>query len=227
MNLIFSLIQQPSSRPRRLSGKSVFLHSLLPHCRDYILFHSHGQCQVVLGNTIILCMCCPHQIIYFWEPGRTDTNAYAGILQSWSMDRLSKAIIYKMELSDNNYSKLWKILKEMGIPDYLTCLLRNLDAGQEATVRTGHNWYAGQEVAVKTGHGTTNWLKIGKGICQGCILSPCLFNLYVEYIIWWAAVYGVAESRTWLKRLSSSSRIHHEKRRAGGSTSWNQDCPEK
>ena len=84
----------------------------------------------------------------------------------------------------------------MGIPDHLTRLLRNLDAGQEATVRTGHNWYAGQEVAVKTGHGTTNWLKIGKGICLGCILSPCLFNLYVEYIIWWAAVYGVAESRT-------------------------------
>ena len=57
----------------------------------------------------------------------------------------------------------------MGIPDYLTCLLRNLYAGQEATVRTGH--------------GTTDWLKIGKGVCQGCILSPCLFNLYVEYIM--------------------------------------------
>ena len=62
----------------------------------------------------------------------------------------------------------WKILKEMGIPD-LTCLLRNLYAGQEATVRTGH--------------GTTNWFQIGKGVCQGCILSPCLFNLYAEYII--------------------------------------------
>ena len=62
----------------------------------------------------------------------------------------------------------WKILKEMGIPDQLTCLLRNLYARQEATVRTGH--------------GTTNWFKIGKGVCQGCILSPCLFNLYAEYI---------------------------------------------
>ena len=68
---------------------------------------------------------------------------------------------------DNN--KLWKILKEEGIPDYLTCLLRNLYAGQEATVRTGH--------------GTTNWFQIRKGVCQGCILSPCLFNLYAEYII--------------------------------------------
>ena len=63
----------------------------------------------------------------------------------------------------------WKILKEMGIPDHLTCLLRNLYAGQEATVRTGD--------------GTTDWLKIAKGVCQGRILSPCLFNLYAEYII--------------------------------------------
>ena len=63
----------------------------------------------------------------------------------------------------------WKILKEMGIPDHLTCLLRNLYAGQEATVRTGH--------------GTTDWFQIGKGVCQDCILSPCLFNLHVEYII--------------------------------------------
>uniref|UniRef100_A0AC11DZ95 Uncharacterized protein n=7 Tax=Ovis aries TaxID=9940 RepID=A0AC11DZ95_SHEEP len=63
----------------------------------------------------------------------------------------------------------WKILKEMGIPDHLTCLLRNLYAGQEATVTTGH--------------GTTDWFQIGKGICQGCILSPCLFNFYAEYIM--------------------------------------------
>ena len=63
----------------------------------------------------------------------------------------------------------WKILKEMGIPDHLTCLLRNLSAGQEATVRTGH--------------GTTDWFQIGKGVRQGYILSPCLFNLYAEYIM--------------------------------------------
>ena len=66
-----------------------------------------------------------------------------------------------------DHNKLWKILQEMGIPDYLTCLLRNLYGGQEATVRTGH--------------GTTDWLEIGKGVCQGCILSPCLFNLHAEY----------------------------------------------
>ena len=62
-----------------------------------------------------------------------------------------------------------EILKEMGIPDHLTCLLRNLYAGQEATARTGH--------------GTTDWFQIRKGVCQGCILSPCLFNLYAEYIM--------------------------------------------
>ena len=68
-----------------------------------------------------------------------------------------------------DHNKLWEILKEMGIPDHLTCLLKNLYASQEATVRTGH--------------GTTNWFQIGKGVLQGCILSPCLFNLYAEYIM--------------------------------------------
>ena len=68
-----------------------------------------------------------------------------------------------------DHNKLWKILKEMGIPDHLICLLRNLHAGQEATVRTGH--------------GTTDWFQIGKGVCRGYILSPCLFNLYAEYIM--------------------------------------------
>ena len=66
-------------------------------------------------------------------------------------------------------NKLWKILKEMGVPDHLTCLLKNLYTGQEATVRTGH--------------GTTDWFQIGKGVRQGCILSPCLFNLYAKYIM--------------------------------------------
>ena len=68
-----------------------------------------------------------------------------------------------------DHNKLWKILKEMGIPDHLTCLLRNL--------------YAGQEAKVRTGRGTTDWFQIGKGVHQGCILSPCLFNLYAEYIM--------------------------------------------
>ena len=84
-------------------------------------------------------------------------------------------------------NKLWKILKEIEITDHLSCPLRNLYAGQEATVRTGH--------------GTTDWFQIEKGVCQGCILSLFLFNLYAEYIM----------QKCW----------------AGGSTSWNQDCREK
>ena len=67
-----------------------------------------------------------------------------------------------------DHNKLWKVLKKMGIPDHLTCLLRNL--------------YAGQEITVTIGHGTTDWFQIGKGVRQGCILAPCLFNLYAEYI---------------------------------------------
>ena len=76
-------------------------------------------------------------------------------------------IDYTKAFDCTGHNKLWKILKEMGIPDHLTCLLRNLYAGQEATVRTGH--------------GPKDWFQIVKGVCQSCILSPCLFNLYVEY----------------------------------------------
>ena len=78
-------------------------------------------------------------------------------------------IDYAKAFDHVDHNELWKILKEMGIPDHLTCLLRNLYAGQEATVRTGH--------------GTTDWFQIGKAVRQGCILSPCLFNFYAEYIM--------------------------------------------
>ena len=81
-----------------------------------------------------------------------------------------------------DHNKLWKILKEVGIPDHLTCLLRNLYAGQEATVRTGH--------------GTTDWLHIGKGVLQVCILSPCLFILYAEYIM---RNVGLDKVQAWIK----------------------------
>ena len=82
---------------------------------------------------------------------------------------ISALLTYAKAFDCVDHNKLWKILKEMGIPDHLTFLLRNLYAGQEATVRTGH--------------GTTDWFQIGKGVCQGYILSPCLFNFYVEYIM--------------------------------------------
>ena len=81
-----------------------------------------------------------------------------------------------------DHNKLWTILKEVGIPDHLTCLLRNLYAGQEATVRTGH--------------GTTDWFQIGKGVCQGTIFSPSLFNLYAEYNMWNA---GLEEAQAGIK----------------------------
>ena len=80
------------------------------------------------------------------------------------------------------HNKLWKTLKEMGIPDHLTCLLRNVYASQEATLRTGH--------------GSTDWFQIGKGVCQGCILSPCLFNFYAEYIM---RNVGLAETQAGIK----------------------------
>ena len=83
------------------------------------------------------------------------------------------------------HNKLRKILKEMGIPDHLTCLLRNL--------------YAGQEARVRTGHGTTDWFQIGKGVYQGCILSPCLFNLYADYIMQNA---GLDEAQAKIKKES-------------------------
>ena len=81
-----------------------------------------------------------------------------------------------------DHNKLWKILQKMGIPDHLTCLLKNMYAGQEATVRTRH--------------GTTDCFQIGKGVHQGCILSPCLFNLYAEHIMWNAGLY---EAHAWIK----------------------------
>ena len=114
-------------------------------------------------------------ILYKYEITTSMVNKRL-LCHKWTTD----SIVYCVD-----HNKLWTILQEMGIPDHLTCLLRNLYADQEATVRTGH--------------GTTDWSQIGKGVRQGCILSPCLFSLYVEYIM----------------------------RNAGRSTSWNQDCREK
>ena len=95
-----------------------------------------------------------------------------------------------------DHSKLWKILKELGIPDHLTCLLKNLYAGQEATLRTEY--------------GTSDWFHIGKGVCQGCILSPCLFNFYAEYIMRNA---GLDEAQSGIKiarRNISNLRYAHD-----------------
>ena len=98
-----------------------------------------------------------------------------------------------------DHNKLWKILKEMGVPDHLTCLLRNLYAGQEATVRTGHG---------------TDWFQIGKGVRQGCILSPCFFNFYAEYTMRNA---GLEEAQAGIK---IAGRNINNLRYADDSTLW-------
>ena len=110
-----------------------------------------------------------------FRKGRRTRDQIANI--RWIMEKARKFqkniyfcfIDYVKAFDCVDHNKLWKILKEMGIPDHLICLLRNLYAGQEATVRTGH--------------GTTDWFQIGQGVCQGCILSPCLFNFSAEYIM--------------------------------------------
>ena len=95
-----------------------------------------------------------------------------------------------------DHNKLWKILKEMGILDHLTCLLRNLFGGQEATVRIGH--------------GTTDWFQIGKGVHQGCILSPCLFNFYAEYTMRNAGLDEVHAGIKIARRNINSFRYAHD-----------------
>ena len=116
----------------------------------------------------------PHVQAGFWK-GRGTRDQTANIC--WIIKKVTELqkdiyfwfIDYAKDFDCVDHNRLWKILKEMEIPDHLTCLLRNLYAGQEATVRTGH--------------GRVDWFQIGKGVCQGCILSPYLFNLYAEYII--------------------------------------------
>ena len=113
-----------------------------------------------------------HSVALGQDPGSISKNTHNNIFELFCKTKTSNKMedikcLMVFTLSICWLSALW-ILKEMGIPDHLTCLLRNLYAGQEATVRTGH--------------GTTGWFQIRKGVCQGCILSPCLFNLYAEYI---------------------------------------------
>ena len=108
-----------------------------------------------------------------FRKGRGNRDQIADI--HWIIEKARKfqknicSIAYAKAFDCVDHNKAWKIMKDMGIPDHLTCLLRNLYVGQAATVQTGHE--------------TTDWYQIGKGICHGCILSPCLFNLYAEYIM--------------------------------------------
>ena len=111
-----------------------------------------------------------------WWTGRP------GMLQFMGLQRVGHDWETELNWTDVYLNKVWKIIQEMGIPNHLTCLLRNL--------------YAGQGAIVRTGQGTTDWFQIRKGIHQGCILSPCLFNLYAEYIVWNT---GLDEAQTGVK----------------------------
>ena len=111
---------------------------------------------------------------WFWKRQRGHRSNCQNLLDRWKSKRVPEKryfcfVDYDKAFDCVDHSKLWKILKVIGIPDHLTWLLRNLYAGQEATIRTVH--------------GTTDWFQIGKGVHQGCTLSPCLFNLYAEYIM--------------------------------------------
>ena len=146
---------------------------LLHNCNVQLLLHTSKVMLKILQARLQYVKCEFPDVQAGYRKGRGTRDQIANIY--WIIDKEREFqkniyfcfIDYAKAFDCVDYNKLWKILKEMGIPDHLTCLLRN--ARQEATVRTGH--------------GTTDWFHIGKGVHQGCILSPCLFNLYAEYII--------------------------------------------
>ena len=142
-----------------------------------------NACSSGLGNSIELCywgsvlFLSPFSLLSFWYASIMTFDILYNPLVFFTFCFSFYLVVFLLYLLSDyanafdcvDHNQQWKILKEMGIPDHLTCLLRNLYAGQEATVRTGH--------------GTTYWFQIWKGVCQGCILSPCLFNFYAEYIM--------------------------------------------
>ena len=126
-----------------------------------------------------------HEVLHYLKEPEIKLPTSIGSLKKQESSRktsTSTLLTIPKPFDCGHHNKLWKILQEMGTPDHLTCLLRNLYAGQEATVRTGH--------------GTTDWSQTGKGVCQGCILSPCLFNLYAEYIM---RIAGLDEAQAGIK----------------------------
>ena len=145
------------------------------YCTIALISHTTKVMLKILQATFQQYMNCelPDQAGFI--KGRRTRDQIANIL--WIMEKAREFqeniyicfVDYVKTFDCVNHHKMWKILKEIETPDHLFCLLRNLYAGQEATVRTGH--------------GTTDWFQIEKGVCQGCILSPCLFNLYAEYIM--------------------------------------------
>ena len=147
------------------------------YCTTALISHASKVMLKILQARLRQYVNCELPVVQAgFRKGRETRDQIANIL--WIMEKASEFqkniyfcfIDYAKAFDCVDHNKLWKILKEMGIPDHLTCLLRNLYAGQEATVRTRH--------------GTTDWFQIGKEVRQGCILSPCLFNLYAEQEPW-------------------------------------------
>ena len=188
-------LPKPGIKPLSPALASRFLITGIPgkpllHTFRSALWSAQNECPCLIGELILHCPPPPWSLSMV--NGLAQNKVYMILICSWiqelikyllcaghcsgcggtqrwtrEMRSLISRIYTAFDCVDHN--KLWKILQEMGIPDHLTCLLRNLYAGQEATVRTGY--------------GTTDWFQIGKGVRQGCILSPCLFNLYAEYIM--------------------------------------------
>ena len=160
--------------------EKVSFHSNLKECSNYctvaLISHTSKVMLKILQARLQQYVNCELPDVQAGcRKGRGTRDQIANIL--WIIEKAREfqkniyfcLIDYAKAFACVDHNKLWKILKEMGIPDHLTCLVRNLYACQEATVRTGH--------------GTKDWFQIGKGVCQGCILLPCLFNLHAEYIM--------------------------------------------
>ena len=172
------------SNPKECSNYHTI--ALISHASKVTLKISQARLQQYMNHEV-------SEVQTGFRKGRGTRDQFANICWTIKKARQFQKNIYicfihngkAFDYVDNN--KLWKILKTMEIPDHLTCLLRNLYSGQEGTVRTGH--------------GTPDWFQIGKGVCQGCILSPCLFNLYAEYIM---RNTGLEEAQAGIKIAGSS-----------------------
>ena len=179
----FSLVHAPNNPSPKANPSYLFSLSIKPQKLEFLC--SESGCSIIQAVNVKMCVCvCTHTYtMYHWNGLKgwlLLIDVQAGFRKGrgtntanihWIIEKAREFqkniyfchIDYAKAFDCVDHNKLWKILKSLGMPDHLTCLLRNLYAGQEATVRTGH--------------GTTDWFQIRKWVCQGCILSPCLFNL--------------------------------------------------
>ena len=172
------------------------MFKLLHNCIHFTCWQGHAQNSPSQASTVREPR-TSRRISWIQKKGRGTRDQIANI--HWIIEKareFQKSIYfcftdYAKAFDCVDHNKLWKIFQEMGIPDHLTCLLRNL--------------YAGQEVIARTRHGTMDWFQIRKGVCQGCILSPCLFNLHAEYITGHAGLYEAQLESRLLGEISITS----------------------